>query len=280
MANLQTNNIGANWKGILNLGSTINTPLSTTLQAITDGNGVASPLQLATNRIALGTSTGTSLLNFPDAGTTATDGISFGTGTSNLYRSSSNWIKTDGNFSIVGSTYLANTGHQFSTTAYNMYPLGLVGSANTSALTISQTHNTTGSPDVIKIDIVNTASGANTRYINFYNTGTSQFSIDRLGNLYYLNNGSITHSSGTFTMNHGGVQYFRANNTGINIGTGGLVASAKLSVESTTQGFLPPRMTTAQKNAISSPATGLMVYDTTLGKLCVFTTVWETITSL
>jgi hypothetical protein len=58
-------------------------------------------------------------------------------------------------------------------------------------------------------------------------------------------------------------------------------ASAVMEITSTTQGFLPPRMTTTQKNAISSPATGLMVYDTTLNKLCVFTgTVWETITSL
>ena len=58
------------------------------------------------------------------------------------------------------------------------------------------------------------------------------------------------------------------------------VASAKLVIASTTQGFLPPRMTTTQKNAITSPATGLVVFDTTLGKLCVFATTWQTITSV
>jgi hypothetical protein len=42
------------------------------------------------------------------------------------------------------------------------------------------------------------------------------------------------------------------------------VASAALQVDSTTQGVLVPRMTTTQRNAIVSPATGLMVYDTTL----------------
>jgi hypothetical protein len=58
-------------------------------------------------------------------------------------------------------------------------------------------------------------------------------------------------------------------------------ASAQLQVDSTTKGFLPPRMTTTQKNAIASPATGLMVYDTTLNKLAVYTgMVWETITSI
>lgn len=57
-------------------------------------------------------------------------------------------------------------------------------------------------------------------------------------------------------------------------------ASAILQADSTTQGFLPPRMTTAQKNAIATPAAGLVVYDTDLNKLCVYTTAWQTITSV
>lgn len=47
-------------------------------------------------------------------------------------------------------------------------------------------------------------------------------------------------------------------------------ASAALDVPSTTKGFLPPRMTTTQINAISSPATGLMVYNTTLNQMCFY----------
>lgn len=39
-------------------------------------------------------------------------------------------------------------------------------------------------------------------------------------------------------------------------------ASAMLDVSSTTQGMLVPRMTSAQRTAISSPATGLLVYQT------------------
>lgn len=38
--------------------------------------------------------------------------------------------------------------------------------------------------------------------------------------------------------------------------------SAALEVESTSKGFLPPRMTNAQMTAIPSPAQGLMVYCT------------------
>ena len=60
-----------------------------------------------------------------------------------------------------------------------------------------------------------------------------------------------------------------------------LFASAIVAMNSTTKGFLPPRMTTAQKNLIGTPAAGLVVYDTTLNKLAVFTGVnWETVTSV
>ncbi|WP_230682033.1 hypothetical protein, partial [Streptococcus pneumoniae] len=51
----------------------------------------------------------------------------------------------------------------------------------------------------------------------------------------------------------------RINNTGgIGIGTtatGQIAASAQLDMQSTTKGFLPPRMTKTQRDAIASPAT-------------------------
>jgi Head domain of trimeric autotransporter adhesin len=56
----------------------------------------------------------------------------------------------------------------------------------------------------------------------------------------------------------------------IGIGVTSPAASAILDVSSTTKGFLPPRMTTTQINAISSPAEGLVVYNTTLSVLCFY----------
>ena len=53
----------------------------------------------------------------------------------------------------------------------------------------------------------------------------------------------------------------------VGIGTATPAASAKLDVSSTTQGFLPPRMTTTQRDAIVSPATGLVIFNTTTNSL-------------
>lgn len=46
------------------------------------------------------------------------------------------------------------------------------------------------------------------------------------------------------------------------LGATAATASAKLEINSTTQGLLPPRMTNSQRTAIASPAVGLMVYQT------------------
>ena len=67
----------------------------------------------------------------------------------------------------------------------------------------------------------------------------------------------------------------------VGIGTSSPDASAILDAQSKTKGVRMPNMSTAEKNAIASPAAGLMVFDTTLSKLCVYTGAgWETITSV
>jgi hypothetical protein len=67
----------------------------------------------------------------------------------------------------------------------------------------------------------------------------------------------------------------------VGIGTSSPSASAILDAQSTTKGVRMPNMTSTQKNAISSPAAGLMVFDTTLAKLCVYSgSAWQTVTSI
>lgn len=48
MSNLYNQNIGINYKGILNLDTTINTPLDATLRAVTDGMGNSSTILAST----------------------------------------------------------------------------------------------------------------------------------------------------------------------------------------------------------------------------------------
>ena len=135
------------------------------------------------------------------------------------------------------------------------------------------------------------------------NGGNSTFAINTVGGLDGLtltdtSNAIFKFSAASYTysfflsggnqrfeirdQNQAGATRFAIVSTGsVLIGTTTDIASSRLTVESTTQGFLPPRMTTTQKNAIATPAAGLVVYDTTLGKLCVRgAAAWETITSV
>ena len=67
----------------------------------------------------------------------------------------------------------------------------------------------------------------------------------------------------------------------VGIGTTSPNASAILDAQSTTKGVRFPNMTTTQKTAVATPAAGLVVFDTTLAKLCVYSGVaWQTITSV
>lgn len=57
--------------------------------------------------------------------------------------------------------------------------------------------------------------------------------------------------------------------------------SAMLDVKSIDKGFLPPRMTTAQRNAIATPSEGLVIYNTSEKALNVFNgTAWSSLTPL
>lgn len=101
-----------------------------------------------------------------------------------------------------------------------------------------------------------TAAGTsfNWRQLTGASSATSLMSLSPTGNL------SVTGSLGIGTT---------ANN------------SAILDAQSTTKGVRLPNMTTAQKTAIVTPAAGLVVFDTTLAKLCVYTgAAWQTITSV
>ena len=129
-----------------------------------------------------------------------------------------------------------------------------------------------------------------TEFVNFVNAGNSPGAIRFIGNfglgtpsigifnsadadlLFGNANATYTYKQNTLARN---VLWYQSDTST----SPTKVASAIMALQSTTKGFLPPRMTSTQRNAITSPAEGLIVYDTTAQKLYVYTTGWEEITS-
>ena len=104
----------------------------------------------------------------------------------------------------------------------------------------------------------------------------------KYGTTVYVRGLSTTYSisdsafSNKFLLHWGGsTSYFVTGGNYIFNGTTAN-ASAIVQIDSTTQGFLPPRMTTTQKTNIATPAAGLVVYDTDTNKLCCYNgTTWN-----
>ena len=127
------------------------------------------------------------------------------------------------------------------------------------------------------------ANAANTQQLvlRLFGDGTSTFT------------GNITTTAGG--VNYGGANtYVFGDNSDLYLGTNGNsrikinstgnvlintstdVASSKLTIDSTTQGVLVPRMTETQINNINLPATGLLVYNTSQNHMCMFDgSVWK-----
>ena len=93
----------------------------------------------------------------------------------------------------------------------------------------------------------------NIRAMNASNTGVM--------NLIKSTSGNNIEVGGS---NHGNTFINPTLNSGqtVVVGDNVVVSSAVLNVSSTTKGFLPPRMTQTQRNAIASPAIGLEIYQT------------------
>jgi len=151
-------------------------------------------------------------------------------------------------------------------------------------------------------DVTGTGPGATATTLATTIQGQRVFDYDNTNNVAAQSNGSIVVQSHTFPTaqlnigmsNLGGfygfisaaIYGFSASPLflqpivgNVGIGTTTDVASAQLHMTSTSKGFLPPRMNTTERDAISSPAEGLIIYNTQTHKLNVFTTGWEAITS-
>lgn len=94
-----------------------------------------------------------------------------------------------------------------------------------------------------------------------WSAGTMPVSKGGTGNSSFTS-GSVMFSDGSnITQDNANLYWDDANNK-LSIGTNSSNTSAILDVSSTNKGVLIPRMTASQKNAISSPTTGLLIFQT------------------
>jgi hypothetical protein len=140
------------------------------------------------------------------------------------------------------------------------------GSGSTSATTSLLVQNSSGFNaiqvfDDLKVNINSLVFGGNNGYIGINNSP----SIDSALRAVRTDAGSSPLNISTGEVGIGDVTTY---------------PSAIFVVSSTTRGFLPPRMTTTQINAIASPANGLEVYNTTLNCPCFYNgTSWRQVTN-
>jgi hypothetical protein len=187
--------------------------------------------------------------------------------TANGFNALSN--NTTGNSNTAnGFNALSNNTTGFSNTANGVNALAsnTTGNSNTANGVNALFNNTTGSN--------NTANGrdagrfiadgttANTITNNSVFLGTNTRALaDNQTNQIVIGNDAIGLGSNSVVLGNSSIiRTALRGQTSVNTDT--VNASAQLQIDSTTRGFLPPRMTNAQRLAIASPAVGLIVYCT------------------
>ena len=174
--------------------------------------------------------------------------------------------------------YNSSTG-EFSLTAGKTYRLScIVGLANTNSAAREATIvwrtaagvNLTNSVYMLSASYNTAASSNNSNEVYFTPSTNTTVSVYvnyapsttiLAGNLVFASAQQIGSSAIVNPWTLAGTTTY--NTTGnVGIGTSSPTTSAILDLSSTTQGVLVPRMTAAQKNAISSPTTGLLIFQT------------------
>jgi hypothetical protein len=212
--------------------------------------------------LGIGTNAPNSLLNVIGSGSVSGIRVNTSGADSWMPYSDGNWyIRSNGTIINDNSNAGVSIGVNSPTTAR----LLVKGSGSTSATTALLVQNSAGTQNLNVKDngeIVVGAANSGFKYRSGVGLDLGQVTSSGGGGwIVQMWDDEYSKRYAVFSAN--GVQF------GDNL-TGLTNTSAQLSADSTTKGFLPPRMTTTQKNAISSPASGLMVYDTDTNKLCCY----------
>ena len=270
-----------------------NSALSASLKTISDGEGNDSPLKLSTSAVGIGSITnveteingkqetlvsgtniktinGSSLLGSGDISISASAGgsdtqIQFNDSGAFGADSLFNWDNTNKRLGVGETTPTAI--------------VHIKGEGSTSATTSLLVQNSAGTDMLFITD--NKIVNARENFRVHHNTFSSRYMNIQWGSIVANDTGNELSLYGggysSVIYLNGSTKSTAAGATGIQ-STGVLIAasvsqssfdpedSAQLQVDSTTKGFLPPRMTTTQVEAIEATA-GLVIYDTTTNKL-------------
>jgi hypothetical protein len=204
-------------------------------QAIhTTGNGRFGNTIIRSDALLCGTGSGSAFTIFGDQTT--------------LFRPTMTFYPVGNNINVQGS-FGVNIG---GATTLPSAQAHIKGSGSTSATTSLLVQNSAGTAAMTVSDNLNISIGGG---------------ISSQSGSSWIINGTIYNNNNDINAFGGNISVAARAKIG---GGGYAVASAVLELVSTTAGFLPPRMTTTQKNAIASPAAGLVVYDSTTNKLCCY----------
>jgi hypothetical protein len=293
------------YQGLLKFGD--NSAISASLKAISDGAGNDTMLELSTTALQIGGSTGmywdntnkrlgigtnTPLYNLDVVETTGSLDAVFtnSDATSNITFYQDNdqakGLRLQSYGSTASGTLLDGTINRANSTVYrtndSSNPMVFGGFANSSdrvyfgrnsfTLALNNTTNNVtigASSGTARLFIKGSGSTSATTSLLVQNSaGTDAFRVRDDGQVVLGTDTDLRVTSGQQVT-------FRY---GVSVGTlSPPNSSAILQADSTTKGFLPPRMTTTQKNAISSPAAGLVVYDNTVNRASVYSTAWENV---
>jgi hypothetical protein len=236
------------YPGLIKTGD--NTELNATLKTLSDGNGNNLPIAVSTTTVNFTNQLQQGGVAVPTQANLAAKQDTLVSGTN---------IKTINGVTVLGSGNIVTPSTPPSGVAGAIqFSAGSAFNSDAANLFWDDTNNRLGvgtdSPSATAHFKSSGTTGATNSFIIQNSGGANLFRVRDDGNLFCEGGGALSSVGiiGTVYGLFGGASY---------------EASASLVCGGTTTGFLPPRMTTTQKNAIASPATGLVLYDSTTNKL-------------
>ena len=197
--------------------------------------------------------------------------------------------QTDANFNTTYGTPSLNpstTGTYNTASGYKALYANTTGSSNTGIGVSALVANTTGSSNTgIGVNagsyLANGSTENNASTNSVFIGYESRAYLSGQTNEIVIGHQAIGAGGNSVTLGNTGITKTVLQGS-VGLGTTNPNAYAILDVTSTSKAFVLPRMTTAQKLAgIVTPVQGMLVYDTTLGKLSVYAGAgWETVTSV